>query len=547
MGEWAMMKKIHVLTAGIFLFSLIASCKSAPEGQFVRPSNVGSVQGQLTASGDVVIEEQIPFEGETIAVEKKDDEKSLEKPKKERLPQTKAAKKGGTKETRMLKKQTVDPYTGWIYIPEKHFTITNGDVKIDLDGRTGTYCIYAVNEKSSTVPLLSTYDSFSSSFFSILYGNRMIELKHMDGIKTEARRTPYGGQLVYTVPKKVSVIIDFTFLPSIATSPRVDMLRITAYIINIGSSTEMISLKSIFDTILGEDSHSHFSTREDALITSEVQYTNFEKHKWIRSTDGDVSVQFILVGEGLRSPEFVTLANKASIEKSRWTPSVEDHKSFNSAVNYNNSEIAVNWNGLYLDPKQMDSFSFYVSVAINGEIPAGDDFIQTLSDGSVALGPDQIVRLQRSDTAPDPIPLTEDDVVSRYWENMPTLVDSSNIYWNPETLKFENTPVSAKVSNGPLPDYPVEKPSSSKPKEPKESSSKTPSATSKEKNPAGNPASGDSPKKSSGMDPQIDMAYVQALIEHIELLENSDEVDEAELKYLNDELDAIMSKLEGLE
>ena len=42
------------------------------------------------------------------------------------------------------------------------------------------------------------------------------------------------------------------------------------------------------------------------------------------------------------------------------------------------------------------------------------------------------------------------------------------------------------------------------------------------------------------------MAYVQALIEHIELLENSDDVDEAELKYLNDELDAIMGKLEGV-
>ena len=199
-----------------------------------------------------------------------------------------------------------------------------------------------------------------------------------------------------------------------------------------------------------------------------------------------------------------------------------DHKSFNSAVNYNNSEIAVNWDGFYLDPKQMDSLAFYISVAINGDIPAGDEFIEALSQGTVALGPDQIIRLQQSSTAPEPVQLTEQDVVSRYWENMPPLVDSSNNYWNPKTMTFENTPVNATASDGPLPDYPAETGKSGK---------------------SGTSASASGKKPSTD---QIDMAYVQALIEHIELLENSDDVDEAELKYLNDELDAIMGKLEGV-
>lgn len=515
-----MMKKIYILMSEIILLSLFVACgssyKQVPVVLYTDGS--GAVYAKLTEGGELVTEESDSpkSESETGA------EVKQKQPVKTRKPQTKAAKKGGTKESRMRELQTVDPYTGWIYIPEEHFTITNGDIRIDLDGRTGTYCIFAVNEKSSTIPLLSIYDSFSSSFFSILYGNRMIELKRMNGIKTEARRTPYGGQLVYTVAKKVKVIIDFTFLPSIASSSRVDMLRVTAYVVNIGSTTEMISLKSVFDTILGEDTNHHFSTREDALITSEVQYTNFQKHKWVRSTNGDVSVQFILEGEGLRSPTFVTLANKASIEKTRWLPSVVDHKSFNSAVNYNNSEIAVNWDGFYLDPKQMDSLAFYISVAINGDIPAGDEFIEALSQGTVALGPDQIIRLQQSSTAPEPVQLTEQDVVSRYWENMPPLVDSSNNYWNPKTMTFENTPVNATASDGPLPDYPAETGKSGK---------------------SGTSASGSGKKPSTD---QIDMAYVQALIEHIELLENSDDVDEAELKYLNDELDAIMGKLEGV-
>ncbi|MBO7613304.1 MAG: hypothetical protein J6S81_05775 [Treponema sp.] len=57
----------------------------------------------------------------------------------------------------------VDDYTGWAYKKDSSFSVSEGKLKLSVKQGTGSFCIYAINEKGSEIPLLSAYDSFSSN------------------------------------------------------------------------------------------------------------------------------------------------------------------------------------------------------------------------------------------------------------------------------------------------------------------------------------------------------------------------------------------------
>ena len=109
------------------------------------------------------------------------------------------AKKKLTKEEKAALKererQKKDSYTGWVYIPEKDFAITKDDIKIVMNGKTGAFGLYAIPEKGNPVPLISNFDDYSSTFFSVMVGKKEYRLNRENGVKSEARRTPYGAQM----------------------------------------------------------------------------------------------------------------------------------------------------------------------------------------------------------------------------------------------------------------------------------------------------------------------------------------------------------------
>ncbi|HCA19762.1 MAG TPA: hypothetical protein DEO40_03710 [Treponema sp.] len=538
----AHMKAKTLFAAGAMVLALV-SCKTTQQeegrvetensGTVVMEFNSVTTDGQTAPHATAVTP---PAESKSS-----DGDESLKtaQEKNARTPQTRAFKRG-TPESRLRAKVTTDPYTGWIYVPERHFTLTNGDLKIELNGHTGTFALSAIPENSKPVSLLSTVDSMDGSYFSLKIDDVEYPLTRESGVKTQARRTPYGGQMAYTVPKKAEVIIDFSFLPSIATSSRVDMLRVTVYMINLGRTTKEFSVKALFDTVLGEGMKSHFSTRTLMKVTKETQFNRFDDSKWICSTDGKNAVQFLLEGEGLPSPQTVTLANKDTLSSGRWVPAIDEQRSFNSVNTYNNSAVSIIWPGSFLDPKQTEVVTFYISVATDGNVPAGEEFLASLKDGSVALGPDKAIRLPTSEKAPEAALIPDSELKTYYWENMPALVSIDNEFWNPENLDFENTPVIASWVEA------QEGDETSNVEFEKTVSSGSASEAKKVSTLSGSGlnfpvASGSS--KSKGSD--VDMDYVRMLVNHIQSLESSSGIDEEEIKRLNAELDEIMAKLKG--
>ncbi|MCQ2247856.1 MAG: hypothetical protein MJZ50_02500 [Treponema sp.] len=287
--------------------------------------------------------------------------------------------------------------------------VTKDDLRIVLNGNDGTFGIYAINEKGQEDPLLTIYDAYSSSFFTVKAGNQDYKLVHSDGIRTEARRTPLGAQMAYLVPEKFQTVIDFSFMPSIASSTKFDMLRITVYTINLGREIQEYSVKGIFDTYLGENTKAHFSTATKSAINSEFQFVSMSDDLWVRSSNNNTALQFMFESKGISKPAAVTLSGKDSLNSNSWVPAVRAGSSFNSVSSYNNSAVAVNWDKFYLDCFRTAAVSFYISVASDGNIPAGRGFLADLDNGTTYFG-SAAQHEASSAFAPAPVPLTMKEI-----------------------------------------------------------------------------------------------------------------------------------------
>ncbi|MBQ0040335.1 MAG: hypothetical protein KBS64_07915 [Treponema sp.] len=358
--------------------------------------------------------------------------------------------------------------------------IEKDDLRLVLNGDEGTYALYAVSEKGDYIPLLSTYDGCSSSYFVVKVGKKEYKLQSKIGIKTEARNTPLGAQMAYLISDEVQVVLDFSFMPSIATSSRIDMLRVTVFVINIGRSIQSFAVKGVFDTVLGENSPAHFSTASRKSINSEIQFQAMDEDLWIRSSNKDAAVQFLLGGNEISRSECVTLSTRDKMDSVTWIPSVQTSKSFNSVTSFNNSALCINWPAAYLDTFRTTNYGFYISVATGGNNPAGNQFLIDLANGKTALGLAAKNSGTKISVPPKPIPVTKEELDSV----------TPNI--------LNNLPASSK-----------------------EAFVKT--------------------KEIS--EAQLDPDYIQDLLDRIATFKDDESVEQAEYRALNEELDSILKKL----
>lgn len=361
-----------------------------------------------------------------------------------------------------------------------YIEIERDDIQLVLNGNDGTFAIYGVAEKGNKIPLLSTNDGDSASYFVVKVGRKEYKLQTNNGIKCEARKTPLGAQMAYMVSDEAQVVIDFSFMPSIATSTRIDMLRISVFIINIGRSIQSFAVKGIFDTTLGENTNAHFSTAARKFINSEIQFQSMYEDLWVRSSNRDAAIQFILGSKEITKTDYVTLSSRSKLDSSTWVPSVQTSRSFNSVTSYNNSALCINWPATYLDTLRTASYGFYISVATGGNNPAGKKFLSDLDNGKTALGVAVKNSAVKLNAAAKPIPLTKEEVDS----------------------------VTPNILNS--------LPSSSK-----EAFVKTKEIT----------------------EAQLDPEYIQNLLDRIASLKEDETMDKAELQKLNEELDLILNKL----
>lgn len=242
------------------------------------------------------------------------------------------------------------------------------NMRVSLHKNRGTFRVMSVNQAGVTNDLLDYYNEGASSFFAVKVGRAVYKLQRMnvDGERIEDG----GGKLAYFVSNKVSVDIDFLPVSS-RNNDFFDMLKVKATVKNIGKSGDTFAFKAVFDTTLGEASGNHFSTASNSQINYEAQYTNMYEQKYISSSNGTDTINFLLYGENVTMPSAVTLGVKDSIlANGVWLPVVTSPRPFNSVVAYNNSAVSVNWADKYLEADESFSVEFYIAIGTDGKAAA---------------------------------------------------------------------------------------------------------------------------------------------------------------------------------
>ncbi len=388
-----------------------------------------------------------------------------------------------TKVSAKKDKMRTDPYLKMDYYPVKKLTLKSDKVRISLMKNTYSFNIYAVDEAGNAVPVLSSYDDSSSSFISAMIGKSEYRLNREAGVTAEVRQMDKRCQIAYRIPETVQVTVDFMPLASVKGQEN-DMVKVTVYTTNISKKNIDISLKALLDTILGENTECHFITGSKLKVSKEVMFETMREEKWLLTSNGKTSAQFIFAGKGISDPVQVTLANKDLLSaSSAWRPKVSFDRSFSSVTAYNNSAINVNWAPVKLAPEETKENTFYIAVGTDKNEPKGEAFLKSLGFEDVVVENEE-----------------KDD------ENIP-----------PEVEKFDEIVV----------------PDEDKPLKRTEITVESPAKQ-----------TGVDFIVPPVTDKQLDLEYIQNLIDRINSL-NSDPnlVDRSEVRRLNAELDAILEKI----
>lgn len=346
------MRRLSLVLVSLFLLVLPLFAQGADVTDVVADTGQAKTTRQIKEA-QVVVSKQAEAEARQL--------------KKEQAAAARANKK-------RQRNERTDKLLGVVYLPRNNYDLKKGLVQVSLRGSTGSFNIYALREKGAAVPVLSTVDDSSTSYFSVLVDGLEYRLNHDAGVTPEVRELDDGCQLAYTLEKRVQVVIDFSLLSSVPGTP-CDMVRLMVYVTSLSDKAQTVAVKALFDTVLGENTDYHFTTGSGMAIDSARQFLSLTNERWIASSNGKTAVQFLLAGKTISTVESVSVANRDELYRSRWIPSITEQKGFNAVHVYNNSALAVTWPQFELEAKKTETLTMYLVVASDGAAPKGDTFL----------------------------------------------------------------------------------------------------------------------------------------------------------------------------
>ena len=415
-----MIKRIVVLFAASFL--LFSGCKSSEQNAEID-SETGEPIVQLGG-----------------AVDSEEPKKLTKEEKAEAARLLKEAKKARKADEKRRKREVTDKYLGVVYTPESKYDLKSGKVHVALRGSTGSFNIYAIDSKNKETAIFSTADDSSTSYFSVLIGRREYRLNKTASVSSQVRDRDDGGQIAYQVGKDLQIVLDFSTASSVVGGED-DIVKIAVYTTNLSENRQVLAMKAVLDTILGENLDYHFVTASGKKISDETQLLDFKAERYFVSTNEKVSAQFLLDGKTILSPDSISFANRDFLVHGSWIPVITESKSFSAVLSYNNSAVCINWPYYGVEAGETSSFTFYIALATDREQPKGLDFVDTLTDDSQRMqavdGSKAGITVKKPDVDFIVAPITDEQLDPAYIQNLidrinalssdPALVDRTEL------------------------------------------------------------------------------------------------------------------------
>lgn len=272
-------------------------------------------------------------------------------------------------------------------------TIDNrlGDFVLQVSDDVGAFNLcYAPETSSSSTNFFVSHNDFATTYFSVLVNDSVYQLRRGSISSIHLVEQNQGASLVYKVRDKLNVGVNFTAISDFSETG-VGAVKVEVELENISSTTLSVALKGIFDTVLGENSGVHFVTARYPYVSVEESFLDMEQLQWVRSSNGNESIQFLFDGNGISSPQMVVLANKDVVTSDSWMPIVKSGRTFNSVFSYNNSAICALWETISLAPSTKGSVTFYITLASRAKIPPTASFLGPKQGASSLTAGDEIL------------------------------------------------------------------------------------------------------------------------------------------------------------
>ena len=214
----------------------------------------------------------------------------------------------------------------------------------------GGVFLYYVDDDGKKTPVLDTVDYGTSSFVGVLIDKNYFNIRTSGGVAYKCEAKEDRLSVVYNIAKKVQLTVTYTV-------PQKNLLNIKYDLKNLDGTEHSVSLKSIFDTSLGEWNGTLFSTESKQKIKSEYIITDYQKHKTLTSSDGEIGIRFMMDKDFEKYAYKTVIAAKPFFETDSFDSYFVEGRGFNTVLSYNNSCVGFFFKSRVLKKDKDISFS----------------------------------------------------------------------------------------------------------------------------------------------------------------------------------------------
>lgn len=209
-------------------------------------------------------------------------------------------------------------------------TIKNGLVAVEYVPYNGGVFIYGEGVNKKFVPLIDTVEYAASSFIGVAVDKAYYNLRNSGGVKYDYVIENNVLTITYKIQDKIEIDVIYSI-------SKKNVINIKYIVKNIDGAKHSVSVKSIFDTVLGEGKGGCYLTASKNAIDSEYIISDFAKHKYITSTDGKLAIRFLFDDIYQKNAYKTVIAAKPFFESSVFEGRFVEGRGFNTVLSYNNS------------------------------------------------------------------------------------------------------------------------------------------------------------------------------------------------------------------